>query len=58
MAKKATKKPARKKLTLSKQTVRKLSDKPGGGGRQADSYRTCNMMCNTDPSACGSCKDC
>jgi hypothetical protein len=53
MAKVATKKPAKKKLTLGKESVRKLTDKPGKGGRAADSYMTCNMKCNSDKSACG-----
>ena len=52
-AKKTT---AKKKLTLGKETVRKLADKPAGRPREQraqDSYRTCNMKCNSDPSACG-----
>ena len=55
MAKSAKKTPAKKKkLTLGKETVRTLSRKgPGkGGGRAAESYQTCNMKCNTDPTAC------
>jgi hypothetical protein len=57
MAKAAKKKKAvKKKLTLGKATVRKLTDKTtkkGPGQRSPDSYRTCNMKCNSDPSACG-----
>lgn len=57
MAKSAKKKPARKKLTLRKETVRKLTDKATGKvaalRMTQDSYRTCNMKCNSDPSACG-----
>ena len=52
----AKKKTAKKKLTLGKETVRKLTDKgtgKGGGQRAGDSYQTCNMKCNSDPSACG-----
>ena len=55
--KKAVKKKAvKKKLTLGKETVRKLTDKASKkvpGQRAPDSYRTCNMKCNSDPSACG-----
>lgn len=59
------KKPAKKKkLALNKETVRKLSDKDldnvAGGLRAAanprtvgcNSYMTCNMMCQSDPTAC------
>jgi hypothetical protein len=56
MAKAAKKKAVKKKLTLGKETVRKLSDKgtrKGPGQREAASYMTCNMMCNSDKSACG-----
>jgi hypothetical protein len=56
MAKVAKKKPAKKKLTLGKETVRKLTDKATAGQRRPernDSYQTCNMKCNSDPSACG-----
>jgi hypothetical protein len=56
MAKSAKKKPApKKKLTLKKSSVRKLAGgKRGGKGqRPQDSYMTCNMKCNSDPSACG-----
>jgi hypothetical protein len=61
MAKAAKKKTAsKKKLTLGKETVRKLTGKGKGGGkgggkaqRAPDSYRTCNMKCNSDKSACG-----
>ena len=60
----AKKKPAptkKKKLKLDKDTTKKLTDKElgdvGGGrprqGGTQDSYRTCNMACNSDPSACG-----
>lgn len=59
MTKDAKKKPAtkKKKLTLDKDTVRKLNDKElggvaGGRAAAADSYRTCNMKCNSDPTAC------
>jgi hypothetical protein len=56
MAKSAKKKPAKKKLTLSKATVRKLSGKATGKGqRNQDSYQTCNMKCNSDKTACGTC---
>jgi hypothetical protein len=63
---KDAKKPAKKKkLTLDKETVRKLTDKDLGGvagGMKAqpgkttegcNSIQTCNMKCQTDPSACG-----
>jgi hypothetical protein len=55
MAKSAKKKPAKKKLTLRKETVRKLTDKATGkvAALRQDSYQTCNMKCNSDPSACG-----
>jgi hypothetical protein len=53
----ATKKPVKKKLTLGKETVRTLTDKGmrkvPGQQRAPDSYMTCNMKCNSDPSACG-----
>ena len=53
----AAKKPAaKKKLTLGKETVRKLTDqgmRKVPGQRAPDSYMTCNMKCNSDPSACG-----
>jgi hypothetical protein len=53
----------KKKLTLDKETVKKLTDKdlegvaggrkPAGGGHGTASYQTCNMKCNSDKSACG-----
>ena len=52
----AKKTAGKKKLTLGKETVRKLGDKPAGRPREQrapDSYMTCNMKCNSDPSACG-----
>jgi hypothetical protein len=63
LTKDAKKKPAKKKLTLGKETVRKLSDKElgkvaggmrkaTGGSGQGDSYSSCNMKCCSDPTAC------
>ncbi len=56
----ATKKPApatkkKKKLTLDKETVRKLTDEETGevaGGMRAVTIQTRNMKCNSDPTAC------
>jgi hypothetical protein len=62
VTKDSKKKPVKKKLTLDKKTVRKLSDKELGGvaggmpkkGAVAtqDSYQSCNMKCNSDRTAC------
>ena len=53
MAKSAKKTTAKKKLTLGKAPVRKMGSGKGKGGREAESYMTCNMKCNSDKSACG-----
>ena len=62
MTKGTKKRTAKKKLTLGKETVRKLSDKELGGVAGGvkknpltdgcDSVKTCNMRCQSDPSAC------
>jgi hypothetical protein len=57
MTKDATKKPAKKKkLTLDKETVRKLTDKDLGGvagGMKAQTViGTLQPKCNSDPTIC------
>jgi hypothetical protein len=45
----------KKKLTLDKESVKKLNDKELGdvaGGMRAATIQTRNMKCNSDPTAC------
>ena len=52
----------KKKISLDKETVKKLNDKElgdvaGGAKPQADSYMSCNMRCTSaPPPACASLK--
>jgi hypothetical protein len=52
----------KKKISLDKETVKKLNDDELGkvaGGMQPDSYMSCNMRCTSaPPPACASKKGC